>query len=79
MLVDDVPATMLVLRVLCLAVHVGGTRTNIVPHRIGTRTYTIEQALTDFQTLNRLHAPMPNADDDADAETPPTSRPGRQH
>lgn len=68
--VDDEPATMLVLPVVCLAVHVGGILTNVVPHRISAKTYTVEQALEDLETLDRLPAPMPTTTDDAAAETP---------
>lgn len=48
-LVDGEPDTVLVLPVLCLAVHVDDTLANVVPHRTGTMTYTVEDALADLE------------------------------
>lgn len=47
-LVSERPATSLVLPVVCLAIHVEGELATVAPHRDGTATYTVEDALDDL-------------------------------
>jgi hypothetical protein len=64
-LVSERPATTLVLPVVCLAIHVDGELSTVVPHRDGTTTYTVEDALDDLSAPDPdLPAPPRNSSTD---------------
>lgn len=58
-LVSDGTEPVLVLPVMCLAVHVDGELTAVVPHRDGETTYSVGDALADLE--GRAPGPSPDA------------------
>lgn len=56
-LVSDETETVLVLPVMCLAIHVDGELTDLAPHRMGATTYTVDDALFDLRGYATSSAP----------------------
>jgi hypothetical protein len=60
-LVDEQPASALVLPVVCLAVRVDGELTTVAPHRFEGTAYTVEDVLEDLGSPTRTESQSPIA------------------
>lgn len=62
-LVSDDPHPVLVLPMICLAIHLDGRLASVVPHSTKTTTYTVEDALTDLENADDVSTPVLSASD----------------
>lgn len=79
-LVSDEPESVLVLPVVCLAIHIDGELTSVVPHCTGTATYTVDEALAELDPPDRALPMRPgaaSAPTDSARPSAPTRTPGK--
>lgn len=76
-LIDDRTHAVLVLPECCLAVYVDGELATVAPHRTGTTTYAVEDALADLGRPDGGFPADPPTADPADPPATPASAAGR--
>lgn len=78
---SDTASTMLVLPMVCLVIHVGGTLASVVPHTTATTAYTVSDALTDLREVDTVPIPpavaTPAETDEPAATVPDPDEPDR--
>lgn len=62
-LLSDTPETVLVLPMICLAIHMDGQLVSVVPHSTDMATYTVEDALTALEEFQQAPTPVPQGAD----------------